>query len=437
MAEVSDQLKRNISLAVPRSDDTTVKGKKIISFPFQDPLPFATRVLAKAFQTNANNIGTRLHNADGSEGGFEGSQELERRLLSMIAEILGAKSEEVDGFMTLGATASNLDGMQIGREKGRTPDKQCKNTTAIFGSFLTHYSIDRAAKTLNIAPNFDDTENDDGTGYYKLGTDGRGRVLVEQIEEKIERIAAEHPIVTHFIVVGNAGTTMLGSVDDIPQIDALITKLKARFPEKHFHFHVDAAFGAFVAPFLRDVPDIGFRNKNVGTVGVDIYKTLPGHVGSGALFVRRDLANVTRSSSEYVPIGGSISSVGSKPGAMAVACYAILRLLGKKGLQENAQRLMSIASFARDQLSELNLHLFPNDLPIIGVSGRFPVELLDYYIVHESTFPLNGRQPLREDSGFAHIWNVVAMPHIEKNILHLTADYRWVLHGRNSLWNID
>ena len=437
MADVSDQLGRNISLAVPESDDAKIDGKLIISFPFQKPHQLVTSALLRAFENNANNIGTRLHNGNGSEGGFDGSQELERRVLRMIAEVLGATPGMVDGFMTSGATTANLAGLLIGREKGRTREQQCKNTTAIFGSFLTHYSIDRSAKIIGIAPNTEDTVNDDGTGYYKLGTDERGHVLVEQIEESIERVIDQHPNVTHFIVVGTVGTTMLGSVDDIPQMNDLLAKLKLKFPEKRFHFHVDAAFGAFVAPFIEGVPDIGFRNRHVDSIAVDPYKTLPGHVGSGALLVRKEQADAAKSSSAYVP-GEAIGIEGSRPGAMAAACYAMLRLLGKKGLQENAQRLMGIASKARDELAQLHLNLFSNDLPIIAVKGRFPPQLLDWYIIHEQhNFPHKVSRPLAPDCGQMSIWNVVAMPHIERNIEELAYDYRWILAGTRCLWDLE
>ncbi|MDD5750990.1 MAG: hypothetical protein PHS73_00530, partial [Candidatus Peribacteraceae bacterium] len=105
--EVSAFLQKNVSLTSPR------KGHpKILGFPVGEPDAFGVEVHGNALRKNPNNIG--LHTTgDEVEEGFRGSQEAERLLITMLADILGTDLNVVDGYVESGGTVANMAGLCI------------------------------------------------------------------------------------------------------------------------------------------------------------------------------------------------------------------------------------------------------------------------------------------------------------------------------------
>src|SRR3989338_6669630 len=204
---------------------------KELGFPGTPPLPICQQVYSDYVGAHANNIGMHTNpRPDTSEYGFEGSQQAEREVIGMCADLMDASPDEVGGYISPGGTEANIVGCWIGRNWSR-------GRTAIVGSFLTHYSIVKAADLLGIG-----TEPQlDGSGLHVVGTDPNGHILLPQLDEKLQELAAAG--VTNVIVIGNAGTTMLGSVDDIPGICRIVEAHEGKFAS--VHLHVDAAFGGF------------------------------------------------------------------------------------------------------------------------------------------------------------------------------------------------
>jgi tyrosine decarboxylase/aspartate 1-decarboxylase len=84
-------------------------------------------------------------------------------------------------------------------------------------------------------------------------------------------------------VVGIAGTTSLGLVDPIKEMGDIIE-------DNEIFFHVDAAFGGFILPFLKylnfQVPLWDFSVPSVDSITADPHKMGFGIIPTGGIFLR-------------------------------------------------------------------------------------------------------------------------------------------------------
>lgn len=370
----------------------------ILGFPGTPPLAISQRVYCEHLSAHANNIG-RHTNPEGSERGFEGSQQAERDVIAMCADLMDANAGDVDGYISPGGTEANVVGCWIGRNRNRSQ-------TAIVGSFLSHYSIVKAADLLDIGTK----PRRGGSGFHAIGTDSNGHILLDQLECKLKELALVG--VRNVIVIGNAGTTMLGSVDDIPSICAVIETHEGKFAS--VHLHVDAAFGGFVIPFL-DLPRIGFSNPRVDSLTIDLHKMGLAPYGSGVILARTGLFERVRTHAPYVR-GNDTTLCGSRGGVNAYSCWAVMKSLGKSGYARIVRDCMKLTALIQERFAEDSLLTFQNDINIVAVRGGYPEALIDQYITHiQADFPADMSNPAGTKK--QTVWNVVVMPHMTIEII--------------------
>lgn len=383
---------------------------KILGFPGTNPDPMAAEIYSTHLADHSNNIGMHSNKGGGeSEAGFGGTQMAEREVIAMAADLMDAKPEDVDGYITSGGTEANIVGCWIGRNRNCEQKKVHVQKTAIVCSYLTHYSIPKAANILGIG----EFAHDDGCGLHVLGTDKNGHLLLDQFQAKLDELATKS--VFKVIVVGNAGTTMLGSVDDIPAMGKIIAKAKASHPEMKFHFHVDAAFGGFIVPFLSYLPRIGFSNSDVDSITIDVHKMGLAPYGSGIILARRDSFKEIKSEAPYVP-GDDSTLCGSRPGAMALSCWTAMRRIGKSGYASFARNLTEMAYDIRLKLRLAGLEVFQNDINILAIKGELSPALQKDFITHTHRgFPIDLSDPLKSKG--SSIWNIVVMHHTKMELI--------------------
>ena len=85
----------------------------VLGFPGTPPLPIAVQAYTLALPGHPNNI--TMHTQAVSEDGFVGTQEAERQVLAMVADLLGADYDEIDGYISSGGTEANITALWIGR----------------------------------------------------------------------------------------------------------------------------------------------------------------------------------------------------------------------------------------------------------------------------------------------------------------------------------
>jgi len=133
-----------------------------------------------------------------------------------------------DGMFFPGGSLCNMQGMCLARQK-YLPDVKTKGMFACkplvaFTSEEGHYSMKKAAATLGIG-----TDN-----LRAVKTDGKGKMVVEDLEEKIQHALekGEQP----FFVCATAGTTVGGAYDPFNQIADICEKY-------NMWMHIDACWG--------------------------------------------------------------------------------------------------------------------------------------------------------------------------------------------------
>jgi len=171
-------------------------------------------------------------------------------------------------------------------------------------------------------------------------------------------------------VIANLGSTGTGSIDDLEGL----LKLKEKYG---FHLHVDAAYGGFFrAAVLDDAGNFAYNNalsdyanrqlkalQYADSVTIDPHKQGLISYGAGAvLFKNEGLRQVILNTAPYTyhitdkPNIGMYSLEGSRPGAMAAACYLTYKVLPlhKNGLGELLTMSLSASKYFYESLTKHN-----------------------------------------------------------------------------------
>ena len=184
------------------------------------------------------------------------------------------------GILTTGGSLSNLSAIVAARRE-RLPEDFLHGT--IYASDQTHHSVQKAALLAGFPE----------ANVREIETDAEYRIRVEALERAVarDRAAGWSP----FLVVGNAGTTNTGAVDDL----SAIAEVAAR---ERLWYHVDAAYGGFFAMTERGRRRLAGIERS-DSAALDPHKALFLPYGNGALLVR-DRETLRRShalSADYLP----------------------------------------------------------------------------------------------------------------------------------------
>ncbi len=156
-------------------------------------------------------------------------------------------------------------------------------------------------------------------------------------------------------IVAIAGTTELGLIDPIEEISKIAH-------ENNIYFHVDAAFGGFSIPFLKqagyDLPVFDFSLEGVCSITVDPHKMgLAPIPAGGIIFRKEEYLDVMAVDSPYLTVKTQSTIVGTRLGASSAATYAIMKYFGKEGYTKIAQNLMENTKFLSQKLKELGYEI--------------------------------------------------------------------------------
>lgn len=276
------------ALRAARAKDTPFASGRILGSMCTAPHPIAIEAYETFLDTNL-----------GDPQLCPGARELEQQALASIGALLHAPASARGVFLTGGSEANFMGVLLASRKQGGRE---------VILPESAHFSFDKAVSYLGLRP-----------VSARVGPDGR--VDIDDVRERIGRETC--------CVVGIAGTTELGVVDDIPALGALCADL--RLP-----LHVDAAFGGFVIPFARrlgrSLPEFDLAVSGVTSLCVDPHKMGLAPIPSGVLFARDardfDAASVP---SPYVSVERQPTLQGTRPGAAPAAVWAVLEHLGVEG----------------------------------------------------------------------------------------------------------
>ncbi|MGA7616664.1 MAG: aminotransferase class V-fold PLP-dependent enzyme [Thermoanaerobaculia bacterium] len=205
--------------------------------------------------------------------------QLEANVTRWFCGIVGLP-ETSGGVLTTGGSLANFMAVVAAR-RDRLPEDFLGGT--IYASDQVHHSVEKAAILAGFPQR----------NIRKISSDERYRIRLDEIADAIDADARDGR--TPFLVVGSAGTTNSGAVDDL---DAIASLAK----EKNLWMHVDAAYGGFFMLTERGRRVMRGIEK-ADSVTLDPHKGLFLPYGTGSLLVR-DLETLRRahtSRADYMP----------------------------------------------------------------------------------------------------------------------------------------
>jgi aromatic-L-amino-acid/L-tryptophan decarboxylase len=201
------------------------------------------------------------------------ASEIEAQTVRWLAEFAGFPSDG-SGLLTSGGNMANFLAVYAARaarlpwnvrEDGMRLAGQWK--PVIYASEETHTWLQKAADLAGF-----------GTAAIRwIPTDGGQRISVAALRDQIEkdRRAGCLP----FMVIGCAGTTNTGAVDDLPALAALCRR-------EDIWFHIDGAYGAF-AQGVAGAPSALSAMGEADSLALDPHKWLYSPLDAGCVLVRK------------------------------------------------------------------------------------------------------------------------------------------------------
>ena len=266
----------------------------------------------------------------GDPGLFKGTKMIEDEVLKMIGSFLSI--ENPAGHMVTGGTEANIMAIRAARNIARDT-KGVKDGELIVPK-SAHFSFKKAADMLNL-------------DLIRVDLDENYRINPKLVEENVSYNTVA--------IVGIAGTTELGMIDPIDELSKIAI-------ENDIHLHVDAAFGGFSIPFLKEIgydfPSFDFSIEGVKSITVDPHKMGLSPIPSGGILFRdQSYLDAMSVDSPYLTIKNQSTIVGTRLGAASAATYAVMRFLGKEGYARNAEIALEKTHFLADNLKRLGYDL--------------------------------------------------------------------------------
>jgi tyrosine decarboxylase/aspartate 1-decarboxylase len=203
-----------------------------------------------------------------------------------------------------------------------------------------------------------------------------------------------------------AGTTEMGKIDPIEELSDLCLR-------NDIYLHVDAAFGGYSIPFLKEtgynLPKFDFDIEGVSSITIDPHKMGLAPIPTGGiLFREKKYLESMAIETPYLTEDMQSTVVGTRSGAAAAATWALLKYLGKDGYRKIAVECMELTSLLAEGIVKVGFELVtPPQLNIVAFrSNKLSVENISHRL---------------EDKGWAvsiasypKSIRIIVMPHLKR-----------------------
>jgi tyrosine decarboxylase/aspartate 1-decarboxylase len=235
----------------------------------------------------------------GDPGLFPGTMALEQLLISRFATLFHCPG--AGGYATSGGTESNIQALRLAKVHGSE-----STSPNIIVPDSAHFSFRKACDLLGL-----EMRRVPLTRDFRMDPD----IAAEQVDRNTVAL------------VGVAGTTEYGVVDPIKDL--------AKTALQHdLFFHVDAAFGGMVIPFLDNPVPFDFAVPGVTSIAVDPHKMGMSTIPCGCLVTREaDLLNTLNIDTPYLTVKHEFTLAGTRPGAPVAGALAVMDYLGFEGMK--------------------------------------------------------------------------------------------------------
>ena len=191
-----------------------------------------------------------------------GLAQLEANVVRWFCAIVGYPPS-AGGFLTTGGSLANFSAIFTARRE-RLPENFLAGS--MYTSSQTHHSVQKAALLAGFPAH----------NVREIPTDEQFRIRLDALQHHIE--ADRQAGLTPFLILGNAGTTNTGAVDDL-------TALAHIAHQQELWLHIDAAYGGFFMLTQRGRARLrGIEQAD--SITLDPHKGLFLPFGTGSLLVR-------------------------------------------------------------------------------------------------------------------------------------------------------
>ncbi|MBN1699553.1 MAG: tyrosine decarboxylase MfnA [Spirochaetales bacterium] len=310
--------------------DLTFNSGKILGSMCTRPHPFAEEIFMRYIEKNI-----------GDPGLVNATEEIEKEAIALLGNLVGLR--KAAGHIVTGGTEANILAMWTAKKRM----KKKVRTPEVILSEDAHFSFDKAAELI-------------GLKLKKIKVTGQFRIDIE----KVKRALSPNTIA----IVGAAGTTGLGVVDRIDELSAIAL-------EADIHLHVDAAFGGYVLPFLKELgyeqPPFNFRLKGVSSMTIDPHKMGMAVIPAGGILYRtKELSETVRIPVPYLSGGENARAtiVGTRSGASVLSVWSLLNHLGRQGYRTIIRRCMDSTVYLAEKIAGIeDVEMMIK--PVINIAG--------------------------------------------------------------------
>jgi aromatic-L-amino-acid decarboxylase len=281
--------------------------------------------------------------------GAPGLAQLEVAVLRWFSDIVGYPASS-GGFFTSGGSLSIWSAIVTARHC-KLPGELARGT--LYTSDQAHHAITKAAMFAGLP-----AEN-----VRTIPVDSTFRVRLDALRERIQQDRRDGFV--PFAIVGHAGTTNTGAVDDL-------AGLADRAEIEDLWFHVDAAYGGF---FMLTERGRGLMRgiDRADSITLDPHKSLFMPYGTGCLLARdqNHLRQAHHLRGDYLMPGPDeeffdLSDISPEltRAARGLRVWLPLMLHGVEPFRRNLEEKLDLTAFAAEQLRLLNEEL-DDDLEVI------------------------------------------------------------------------
>ena len=350
-----------------KKKDFSFSNGHILGSMCSSPHPIAKKVYSSFLETNL-----------GDPGLFPGTKKIEQHFISFIKNLMHAPDSS-HGHIVSGGTEGNITAMWIAKQL--THKKEIVVPSSAHFSFLKIARLmDMTLKTIPLSSDY--------------------TVEISALKKAINSDTTA--------VLGIAGTTDVGAVDPISDIATLCD-------EEHIFFHVDAAFGGFIIPFLNllgySVPVIDFSVNGISSISLDAHKMGYAAIPLGTILIReKKWIEEISVESQCVSSEKQAGILGTRSGAPVAAAYAVTQYLGMNGYKKIMKHCMQLTDYTAKRLQDIGLKLILEKPPlnILAVKLNHLDKIVD--MLSKRGWKVNKITHLSAI-------RIVIMPHITKEII--------------------
>ena len=323
--------------------------------------------------------------------------EVEAKVIEELAFKFGYKPNQADGVFTTGGAEANLTAIlcalnhkyaQFAKEGVFGLNKK----PIVYCSEEAHHSIQKAARVV-------------GLGYesvYPLPVTGDLKMDTVTLTKELEKVnnSEYEPL----MVIGTAGTTGSGAIDDLNSIGDICRRYKV-------WFHVDAAYGG--ACILSEKLKGNLRGiENSDSITFDAHKWMSIPMGTSVFLTSQSaiLGKTFRITTDYMPkeademevVDPFTHSIQWSRRFNGLKVYLSLLIYGWKGYEKTITDQAEVGDLLREQLLENDWEIMNNTpLPVVCFSDSkyrsdpdFTQSILTRLISSKkswiSVYPING-----------------------------------------------